>query len=414
MVRAYFRHAARFTRPARLFLFAQALYGVGQTAVWVLRNLYLKASGFDEDFIGYTLAVQSLGMAAVVLVATPFMDRMRFRPFQAAGVLAVAAGLAGVTLIHGKPLVLATCFVTGLGLALLDVGAAPFLVRHSTSEERPYLFGVATALSPASGLVATLGIKGGALAWGEHGAAYGRMLLMAAVVATCALAALALVRESPPERAPLEGDRFDWRTAVRFFLPEIAFGLGAGLTIPFINLYFRNRFHVPAGDIGLYYSAAQALMLAAFLLAPVVARRLGSVRTIVIFQLSSIPFFLVLAFATSPALAVGAILLRHACMNMIHPVGANFAMEVVRPRQRARVNGLKQAANKLSWVVANSAGGLLVAQGAVLPYAVDGFTTTMLVTIVLYVAGSAMVWRFFAGEPAGRVPAPEGEPAPGA
>ena len=34
---------------------------------------------------------------------------------------------------------------------------------------------------------------------------------------------------------------------LRFFLPEVAFGLGAGLTIPFINLYFYQRFQVRAG-----------------------------------------------------------------------------------------------------------------------------------------------------------------------
>jgi len=414
VVREYLRHASRFSRPARLFLAAQVLYGVGQTSVWVLRNLYLKARGFDEDFIGHTLAAQSLGMAAVVLVAAPFMDRMRFRPFQAAGVLGLAAGLAGVTLTGSSAGILGACLVTGLGIALLEVGAAPFLVRHSGPVERPYLFGVAMALSPASGLAATLGIKAGALAWGEHEAAYGRMLLVSAGVASAALAALAILREADPEPAPRGGDRFDWPTALRFFLPELAFGLGAGLTIPFINLYFRIRFGTPAGDIGLYYSGAQALMMAAFLLAPVVAGRLGSVRTIVLFQLSSLPFFLVLAFATSPALAVAAFLLRHACMNMVHPVGAAFAMEVVRPRQRARVNAMKQAANKIAWVVANSAGGILVAQGALLGFFVDGFTTTMLATIALYVLGSAMYWRFFARQRAGSVPAPESEPAAGA
>jgi MFS family permease len=413
VLRDYVLHLGRFSRPARLFLAAQFLYGVGQTAVWVLRNLYLKASGFDEEFIGWTLAVQSLGMAAVVLAATPFMDRMRFRPFQAAGVLALAAGLVGVTLTGSRPALLGICFLTGLGIALLDVGSAPFLVRHSSRGERPYLFGVATALSPTSGLVATLGIKAGALAWGEHGAAYARMLLAAAVVSTLSLAALALVREAPPEPPPERGDRFDWPTAFRFFLPELAFGLGAGLTIPFINLYFRNRFHVPAGDVGLYYAAAQGLMMVAFLAAPVLARRLGPVRTIVLFQLTSIPFFLVLAFTTSLPVAIAAFLLRHACMNMVHPVGAHFAMEVIHPGQRARVNGLKQAANKVSWVAANFAGGFLVGQGSLFAFSVDGFTTTMLATIVLYVVGSAMYWRYFGREPAGRVPAPEGEPAAG-
>jgi MFS family permease len=110
-------------------------------------------------------------------------------------------------------------------------------------------------------------------------------------------------------------------------------------------------------------------MMAAFLLAPVLARRFGAVRAIVSFQLTSIPFFLILAFTTSLPLAVGAFLLRHACMNMVHPVGAHFAMEVARPGQRARVNGLRQAANESSWVAANFAGGELIRHA---PFVVDG------------------------------------------
>jgi hypothetical protein len=41
-------------------------------------------------------------------------------------------------------------------------------------------------------------------------------------------------------------------------------------------------------------------------------------------------------------------LVHHASMNRIHPVGANFTMDVVHPRQRARANGLKQLASKLA------------------------------------------------------------------
>lgn len=405
----YLAHVGRFSRPARFFLLAQFLYGIGQSAVWVLRNLYLKEAGFAADFIGHTLSVQSLGMVAVVVGVTPWMDRMRLRPFQGAGVLLLSAGLAAVTLAGSKAAILGACFLSGVGMALLEAGTAPFLARHSSASERPFLFGVATALSPSAGLVATLGIKAGALAWGESSAAYAAMLRAAAGVTAAALPAILRVREREPD-PPIRGEEsFGWRTAAKFFLPEIAFGLGAGLTIPFINLYFRTRFGRPAGEIGLYSSAAQALVMVAFLLAPLLARRFGAVRTIVAFQLTSVPFFLVLAFTTSLPVAVGAFLLRHACMNMVHPVGAHFAMEAVRPRQRARVNGLKQAANKSSWVAANFAGGEIIRH---VPFVLDGFTTAMLLTIALYVAGSAMYWGFFGGVAEGRsVPAPEGEPA---
>jgi MFS family permease len=396
VIRDYLRHAAAFSPEARLFLAAQALYGIGQTAVWVLRNLHLKAAGFGESFIGTTLAVQSLGGVAVVLLASPWMDRRRLRPFQILGALLLAVGLAGTAPVRGPAAVLGLCLVTGIGMALLDASASPFIVRHSTSQERPWLFGVATALSPASGLLATLGIKLGSAVWGDSTSSTGRMMVVAGGATLLALLPLALLRDAPPEPSKgVDDDRLDWRTAAKFFLPELAFGLGAGLTIPFINLYFRNRFQMPAGTIGLYYAAAQALMMAAFLLAPVIARRWGSVRTIVAFQLTSIPFFVTLALTTSLGVAVAAFMFRHACMNMVHPVGAHFAMEVIRPRQRARVNGAKQAANKVAWAVSNSLGGLLIAQGALWPFLIDGFSTVMAVTVVFYAVGSAMYWRFF-------------------
>src|SRR5688572_33430210 len=101
MLREYARHAAAFSPEARLFLFAQAFYGLGQTAVWVLRNLHLKAAGFGESFIGTSLAVQSAAGVAVVLLATPWMDRLRLRPFQILGALLLAAGLAGTAWAHG-------------------------------------------------------------------------------------------------------------------------------------------------------------------------------------------------------------------------------------------------------------------------------------------------------------------------
>lgn len=410
MIREYFRHVAAFTPPARFYLAAQFFYAVGQTAVWVLRNLYFKEKGYSEDVIGETLACSSLGAVLVVLTMSRFMDRMMLRGFSILGATALAAGLAGAALASSKAAVLGFCFLSGVGSAQLELGTAPFLARHSMPAERPYLFGVSTALSPLAGLLATLGIKGGAVAWGEHLETYRLMLCAAAVATTISIPALLGMRESPPEPAPRERTAFDWRTAAKFFIPESLIGLGAGLTIPFINLYFRERFHRGAGEIGLYYTGAQALVMVAFLAAPLLARRFGPVKTVVACQLSSIPFFLVLALTNSIWVAVSAFLLRHACMNMVHPVGSHFAMEVINPRERVRVNGLKQAANKIAWVLANAAGGWMIAHTRLGP---DGFATTMFATIGLYIVGSALYWKFFQGLPAGQAPVPEAEPTAG-
>jgi MFS family permease len=410
VIREYCRHISAFAPAAKLYLAAQFFYSVGQTAVWVLRNLFLREAGYDEEFIGQTLAVSSLGAVLVVLTMSRFMDRMRLRGFSMLGAVALAVGLAGSALAPSKALVAAFCFLSGVGSAQLELGTAPFLARHSQPVERPFLFGVSTALSPFAGLLATLGIKLGAVAWGENLWTYRTLMVGAAGATILSLAGLLFLRESPPEVYREEGRPFDWRTAARFFLPEMVIGLGAGLTIPFINLYFRERFGRPAGEIGLYYAGAQALVMVAFLAAPLLARRYGPVRTVVACQLSSIPFFLVLALTTSLPVAVAAFLLRHASMNMVHPVGSHFAMEVIRPRERVRVNGLKQAANKLAWVMANAAGGWMIANTRIVR---DGFATTMFATVLLYILGSALYWKFFAGVPAGQAPVPEAEPTAG-
>jgi MFS family permease len=410
VIREYFRHVAAFTSPARFYLAAQFFYSVGQTAVWVLRNLYFREQGLAEDFIGQTLAVSSFGAVVVVLTMSRFMDRMRLRGFSMLGAVALSAGLAGAALATSKAAILGFCFLSGVGSAQLELGTAPFLARHSAPAERPYLFGVSTALSPLAGLLATLGIKGGAVAWGESLGTY-RVLLVAAAVATAlSVPALLGMRESTPEPARRERPSFDWKTAARFFLPEAVFGLGAGLTIPFINLYFYTRFHRAPGEIGLYYTGAQALVMVAFLAAPLLARRFGPVKTVVACQLSSIPFFLALALTSSVHVAVVAFLLRHACMNMVHPVGSHFAMEVIHPHERVRVNGLKQAANKIAWVAANALGGWMIAHTKMV---IDGFATTMFATIGLYILGSALYWKFFSGVPASQAPVPEAEPTAG-
>jgi len=42
----YLGHVSGFSRAAKLFLSAQFFYGIGQSAMWVVRNLYLKEAGY--------------------------------------------------------------------------------------------------------------------------------------------------------------------------------------------------------------------------------------------------------------------------------------------------------------------------------------------------------------------------------
>jgi MFS family permease len=406
MIRDYFHHAARFPTAAKLFLAGEFLAGIGQGTIWVLRNLYLEDLGFKVGFIGQSLAASTLGMALVAVPLSFTMDRRPLKGYLVAGALALGAGVAGTALWPTKVSVLAWGFVSGSGIALLTVGSVPFYMRHSTPAERPFLFGAGTALSPASGLVGTALVWVLAHAWGDKAPGMRKMMLVSAAIAAAGAVVFAVIREHPAPARTGPRLEFDRRTAFRICLPLVIIGLGAGLTIPMINLYFNKRFHYGAGTISAFFSVAQVLTFVAFLASPLLARRYGGVRTVVACQMLSIPFFLVMAFTGSPALAVGAFFARHALMNMAGPVTSQFAMEVVPAHHRALTNGFREISWNFTFMFGTIIGGWIIDNASLLG---DGFTVTMLGTIGLYLVGSLLFYAYWRKSP---VLKPGVKPAP--
>lgn len=394
MLRDYLHHAPKFPLAAKLFLAGEFLAGIGLGTLWVLRNLYLTELGYKEGFIGQMMSVSVLGMAVIAVPLSFFMDRGALKGYLIAGALALGAGIAGTALWPTESLVLFFGFVAGAGTGLLSVGSVPFYMRHSTPAQRPYLFGAGTALGPASGLLGTILVWALAHAWGEGVDGMRRMMLLSAAISAAGAVAFAVIRESRSSRPVAVRLDVDRRSAFRLCLPLAVIGLGAGLTIPFINVYFNKRFDQTPKDVSMIYSAAQVFTCFAFLASPLIARRFGGVRTVVACQLFSIPFFLAMAFTGSAAIAIGAFLARHSLMNMAGPVNAQFAMEVVPENQRALTNGLREIAWNGMFLLGTSAGGWMIESAPKLRLR-DGFTAPMLATIALYICGSALFYGFW-------------------
>ena len=405
MLRDYVHHSTRFSAAVKLYLAGEFLAGIGQGTIWVLRNLYLEKLGFHEGFIGQSLSVSVLGMALIAVPLSFTMDRRPLRGYLMAGALALGAGIAGTTLWRDELPILLSGFVAGSGVALLSVGSVPFYMRHTSPSQRPFLFGVGTALSPASALAGTGLVWALAHAWGEDAEGMRKMMLLSAGIAALGAAVFAFIREARPPGPASERLEVDRRTAFRLCLPLAIIGLGAGLTIPMINLYFKTRFGYGPKSVSAIFSVAQVFTFFAFLASPLLARRFGGVRTVVACQLLSIPFFFVMALTGQVALAVGAFLARHALMNMAGPVNAQFAMEVVPAHTRALTSGLREISWNGTFLLGTSAGGWAI-DAKLLG---DGYTATMLATIALYLAGSVVFYAFWRSS---RVLKPRGETVP--
>jgi MFS family permease len=394
-----FLEAARsFSRPARFYLGAEFLMWTAHGIFAVLFNLYLVEAGGSERFVGRAVSSSAFGLVVAALPAGWLADRWGRRRTLLLGVLLEAVGHIVRALWLAEPVVLGAGFVTGLGQAFFQIAAAPFLTDHSTPRERTHLFSTFFASALLAGVVGNA--LGGALPPAVRALvpglglfeAYRVALLAGALLAAAAALPLMALRglaeprhaheDAPPP--PHEEKRL-WPIA----LNSLLLGSGAGLVIPFMNLYFHNRFAVTSADIGLYFSIAQVFTAIASLAAPAIGARFGRLRTAVASELLSLPFLLTLGTENHLPVAVAAFWVRATLMQAATPLLQAYVMEVLPPALRARSSSLNNMVWNLGWAVSSSVAGLIIER--------FGYSTPFYITATLYATAAITFYRAFRG-----------------
>lgn len=397
--REYLGNLRRISPEARRFLLGTLLVSFAWSTFMLLFNLYLQERGFAEGFIGRVLSSQSFGTVFLALPAAALVARVSPRLILVTSSAGVALAFAWQTYAGGTLAILAAAFLAGSMLAFARVTSAPFLMKYSTRAERSHVFSLSFAAMLGAGLIAHFGA--GSLhrvltdISGSSITAYRWVLLMACTSAALAIIVYARIPNAVVgERSPRVPWRRFWQTKGRLLFrltfPFFLVGMGAGLVIPFLNLYFRNRFDLSTQTIGIYYGLVQASMIVGVMLGPELARRFGMVRTIVATEVISLPFMVILAFTHNLPLATLAFLVRGALMNMGVPIANNYMMERVGPADRALANSWGMLAWTLSWAVTAGLGGWMIER--------HGFAPPLLIASGLYLAASVIYYVFFRNE----------------
>ena len=189
----------------------------------------------------------------------------------------------------------------------------------------------------------------------------------------------------------------------RFLAIEVLFGFGAGSFLPFVNLFFADRYGVPFSALGLVLGVlAVSGSIGALLHGRFVAARLGAIPSVVLVETLSLPFALVAAFTGALPIAVGALAVRHFLMFGASGTVNAFQLSSFTPAERAGAN----AVFALAWSAANAVGAIL--SGAIRArLGPDGFTANLLTLVVAYGLAALLTWRLFARhEPSGDVGVP--------
>jgi len=387
--REYAMRLKAFSRNARLFLLAGLLGALYQHVFGVLGNLYLLQAGLDADFLGIMHAVSSLGNAIFAVPAGILSDRFGRKPVIMLGALAAFLGQLILVLWPSHGMVIWSAIIGGAGGAILMVGVSPFLAENSLAEERAHLFSVNAAVWTVSGVLGSF--FGGAVPefWGyvlglpSNALRVYRWTLLGALL----LLAVSLVPYSALQEKRSQGrsNSFSFRKLrlpsrdllVRLLVPEAILGLGAGLFVPFINVYFARHLGASVSEVGIIFSVMSLVTTVAILAAPLLEGKYGTVKAVVYTRILSVPLLLTIALTNSLWIGAIAAWFRSALMNASMPLVSKFNAEVAETGERATLSSLVGMVWTLSWAIGARLGGrAMEAYGYNFPYF---FTATLYV-----------------------------------
>lgn len=416
-VKDYGRHLGAFRPNARLYLSFAIISGIAMGIYRLIFNFYLLSLGFDEKLVGSLVSASSLTALAFALPMGYLADKLGRKASLLISAVLMSFSVAMMVIWPVPPVLYAMNILSGIAQSLAAVTMSPFLMENSGEYERTYLFSFGAGIQMVAASIGNW-IGGYLPTWigGMRGVdpvssqAYGGSIMMVAAALAIGIVPLMLIkmpRLSRAERTVFNPFSYAQKNPVKLtklILPLLVTSIGAGLIMPFMNVFFREQYGQSDQVIGVLFAWGSLAMGLGLLAAPPLADRMGKIQLVVITQGLSIPFLVLLGF--SPIFWMSAIsyYIRVALMNMSSPVYQTFVMEKVESQYRATVASLVSMAWNFGWTISPAISGSLQVK--------YGFGPPFLGTIILYIVSVFLYWLFW-WRKGSREPANEFEPETG-
>ncbi|MCF7754888.1 MFS transporter [Paenibacillus xylanexedens] len=410
-----------WSRNIQLFFLASILYQIGNGMFSVLYNLYIQGLGYNDTMNGQIVSIQSLATAIMFVPIGLCGDLFSRKRLLITGALFSGIFLIGRSFDYSATGLIWFAVFSGLFAGVFQVLAIPYLAENVKKSQRLKMFSYYSSLVLASQVLGSLG--GGVFADLLHTAGLAKVTGLQTVLFVGGAATLAafipLLFVTEGKAAPqttitaqpvlqpdsgLEGNstitpstddsitkKKDSRLIGQFIVTQLLIGLGSGLVVPYLNLYFTNRFSVSLSGMSLLIALGQIMTIVSMLIGPTLAAKVGSVRAVVIFQVMSLPFLLLTGFTNLLFIASLSFLFRQALMNAANPIHSAILVDRISDKRRGIANSLMQTSFMIGWAT----------MGPVQSYLVTtygtywGYAITFSITGCLYVISSLMYYVMF-------------------
>lgn len=400
MVRAYLTHFQQFSSNVKLFLIGNAIHGMGMSIHGLLFNLYLKELGYGETVIGNLISTGSLGISLMAIPASLIIERFHVKQLVITG-MGISSIFYFFQIFHVDE---GSLFIYGLIAAmfqaLFNISVSPFYLRNSTPEVRVHLFTLNSSLNMAAHLVgyAVGGYLPALLRWvnpklGSLESMRWAIVASVLVVAVSNLIFMRIKRVPIPKQKKRVFDGLrekDWKILGKLITPKLCLALGSGLTVPFINIYLRDRFNFSTKSIGISYAILQSFIFIGIFVTPSLVKKTTNLRFIMGTAFLAIPFMVGIGLAGNVSLVLSCFFMRGMLMNMSSPIASMFEMERVRENECVFASAIIVFFYHLVYSGGTRLGGYLIETYS--------FTPTFFISGLAYGMAILLYRKFFAGE----------------
>jgi predicted MFS family arabinose efflux permease len=326
-----------------LFYAASLFFSFGFSIFFFLFNLYLLGFNLTERSLGLIGGLMAFGSILGTIPVGISAERFGIGPTLVTGLsCTVLFSLLRVYLV-AQPVQFVLAILTGLTLCSWAVCLSPTVASLTTEEQRPFAF----SLMFSSGIgIAALGalVAGQLPTWLRHlphpvAAIQATRWTLECACGAAALAIIPLLRLRLPGAAPrVRLPRFS-NPFLRRFLPAIAvWALVTGSFPPFANVYFVHHLGLSLQKVGFVFSLSQLVQFLAVLGAPLLFRRTGLVRGVVLTQIATAAALAFLAFIRGSTAAVWLYAAYMAIQYMNEPGIYSLLMDQIPPGERSNAS----------------------------------------------------------------------------
>ena len=373
MFKKLFRSYRDLPRNIHLLFLLEFSLSLIHIAFILVLNIYLRKQGFSDPEIASFNSLRFIGALAFALPLGIYIRGKKLKPFFIlASVIVPTTSILIIESIHYLilPLIQLAFLSWGFGMMLMRVCSLPFIIRNTTADNSTEALSLTAATWSLSTIVSGLIISG--LDWisyvkiGSWSVTFNEqaILWIITVIGAGSIGFALKISEHNHGHTGRNNDLFslhksyDWHLIFKAISPLILISIGAGLTIPFVNLFFNSIFGFTASEFSLLGSFTALLVFIFSLLVPSLRKKYGYWMTIVVVQSLAIICLIIMSlmelyatYSFALIIAVAAYILRQPLMHMAHPASNELMMNYVGKKNQELISALSSSLWSASWFI---------------------------------------------------------------